>query len=103
MWYSTYRKRKHTKPAIKMAVPQTTASNEEIKDIMNEISDMPCEIADIIINKKKEMEKQDFINEGHKCVKRLYNYYNNLKQYTSFPGDWDINTLQDICDIVSNF
>ena len=98
MWYSTYRKRKHTKSAIKMAVPQTTASNEE----MNEISDMPLENTDIIINKKKDMEKQDFMNKGRKCVNRLCNYYNNLKQYKSFPGDWDICTLEDICGIVSN-
>ena len=76
--------------------------NDQVKTILQEETNLPEEVSDIIIRDKIDMELQDTINEGRKCVTRLVDYYNHLKGFNPFPGDWQINTMEELCHMVSD-
>ena len=83
------------------AVQSTSRTvNNEVKSVLKEA--VPEEVADIIIGDKIEMELQDTMKEGRKCVAALVDYYGRLKALNPYPGDWDINTLEDFCPMVSD-
>ena len=73
---------------------------QDLKTLLVKGVNLPGEIADIIIDNKTEMERIDAMQQGRKCVRTLVDYYSRVSARFTFPGDWDVNTLEDFCSLV---
>lgn len=77
-----------------------TNVHQDIKKLLVEDINLPDEIADVIIKDKTDMERQDEMQKGRECVRRLCDFYTTVKALFTSPGEWDINTLEELCTMV---
>lgn len=79
-----------------------TTIQQDVKKLLVEDINLPDDIADVIIKDKTDLERQDSIQEGRKCIKRLCDFYERVKALFISPGEWDVNTLEELCTLVDN-